>query len=129
MAGRMKIATNRRTASKSVRQSEAGSASEPRSALLAEPRRAKILEWLQEEGSARVRDLSSAFGVSEVTVRQDLERLGQDGFTPRDHGGAYLNSMPQQVQTLSLQHLANMDRKRKIGRVAASLVQDHETLI
>ena len=28
--------------------------------LLAEPRRMKILEWLQEEGSARVRDLSAA---------------------------------------------------------------------
>jgi DeoR/GlpR family transcriptional regulator of sugar metabolism len=103
--------------------------SEPRGALLAEPRRMKILEWLQEEGSARVRDLSVAFGVSEVTVRQDLERLDQDGFITRDHGGAYLKSMPQQVQTLSLQHLANMDSKRKIGRTAAALVRDHETII
>ena len=47
--------------------------------LLAEPRRMKILEWLQEEGSARVRDLAAAFGVSEATVRQDLERLELDG--------------------------------------------------
>jgi DeoR/GlpR family transcriptional regulator of sugar metabolism len=102
---------------------------ETRGALLAEPRRMKILEWLQEEGSARVRELSAAFGVSEVTVRQDLERLEQDGFVTRDHGGAYLKSLPQQVQTLSLQHLANMDRKRKIGKVAAGLVRDHETII
>ena len=43
--------------------------------LLAEPRRMKILEWLQEEGSARVRELSQAFKVSEATIRQDLERL------------------------------------------------------
>ena len=42
---------------------------------LANSRRMKILEWLQEEGSARVRELSSAFGVSEVTIRLDLERL------------------------------------------------------
>jgi predicted ArsR family transcriptional regulator len=56
--------------------------------LLAEPRRMKILEWLQEEGSARVRDLSTAFGVSEATVRQDLERLDADGFIVREHGGA-----------------------------------------
>jgi DeoR/GlpR family transcriptional regulator of sugar metabolism len=89
----------------------------------------KILEWLQEEGSARVRDLSAAFGVSEVTVRQDLERLEQDGFVTRDHGGAYLKSLPQQVQTLSLHHLVNMDAKRKIGKVAAGLVRDHETII
>jgi DeoR/GlpR family transcriptional regulator of sugar metabolism len=97
--------------------------------LLAEPRRMKILEWLQEEGSARVRDLSAAFGVSEPTIRQDLERLDADGHITREHGGAYLKSVPKQVQSMSLQHLANMDKKRRIGRVAASLVADGETII
>ena len=38
----------------------------------------KILAWLQEEGSARVRDLSAAFAVSEATIRQDLEKLEAD---------------------------------------------------
>lgn len=97
--------------------------------LLAEPRRMKILEWLQEEGSARVRDLSAAFGVSEATIRQDLERLDSEGFISREHGGAYLRSVPQQVQSMSLQHGQNMDRKRMIGATAASLVRDHETII
>jgi len=102
---------------------------EQRGALLAEPRRQKILEWLQEEGSARVRDLSEAFAVSEATIRQDLDRLSADGLVARDHGGAYLKSVPHQVQTMSLQHLTNMDKKRKIGEAAAALVQDHETII
>jgi DeoR/GlpR family transcriptional regulator of sugar metabolism len=97
--------------------------------LLAEPRRMKILEWLQEEGSARVRDLSVAFAVSEATIRQDLERLDNDGFVVREHGGAYLKSVPQQVQSMSLQHLTNMDRKKRIGRGAASLVHNGETII
>src|SRR5687768_8655893 len=97
--------------------------------LLAEPRRMKILEWLQEEGSARVRDLSVAFAVSEATIRQDLERLDNDGFVVREHGGAYLKSVPQQVQSMSLQHLTNMDRKKRIGRAAASLVHNGETII
>jgi DeoR/GlpR family transcriptional regulator of sugar metabolism len=129
MAGKTKLSATKRMSPKAPRRTVTGDAVEPRSALLAEPRRAKILEWLQEEGSARVRDLSTAFGVSEVTVRQDLERLEQDGLITRDHGGAYLNSVRQQVQTLSLQHLAHMDRKRKIGKVAANLVSDHETII
>lgn len=97
--------------------------------LLAEPRRMRILEWLQEEGSARVRDLSSAFGVSEATIRQDLERLDTDGYITREHGGAYLKSIPQQVQSMSLQHVQNMDKKRAIGAAAAALVSDHDTLI
>lgn len=97
--------------------------------LLAEPRRMRILEWLQEEGSARVRDLSSAFGVSEATIRQDLERLEADGNITREHGGAYLKSIPQQVQSMTLQHVQNMDKKHAIGMAAAALVSDNDTLI
>jgi DeoR/GlpR family transcriptional regulator of sugar metabolism len=97
--------------------------------LLAEPRRMKILEWLQEEGSARVRDLSDAFSVSEATIRQDLERLESEGQITREHGGAYLRSVPQQVRAMALQHMVNMDAKKRIGRLAASLVGDGETII
>ena len=97
--------------------------------LLAETRRRRILDWLQEEGSARVRVLSEAFSVSEPTIRQDLERLETDGYIVREHGGAFLATMPQQVQALALHHLVNMDAKRAIGRVAAALVSDGETII
>ncbi len=117
------------TAAKAQQASTPRTADEPRGALLAEPRRRKIFEWLQEEGSARVRDLSEAFAVSEATIRQDLDRLSTDGLVARDHGGAYLKSVPHQVQTMSLQHLGNMDKKRKIGHAAAALVADHETII
>ena len=96
--------------------------------LLAETRRRRILDWLQEEGSARVSALSDAFGVSEPTIRQDLERLETDGFIVREHGGAFLATMSQQVQALALHHLVNMDAKRAIGRVAAALVNDGETI-
>lgn len=99
------------------------------SGLLAEPRRKKILEWLQEEGSARVRDLSAAFDVSEATIRQDLERLESDGYITREHGGAYLKTVPHQVETLSLQHIENMEKKQRIGATAAALVSDGETII
>lgn len=111
------------------RQSATRQNEDQRGTLLAEPRRRKILEWLQEEGSARVRDLSDAFSVSEATIRQDLDKLSSDGLVARDHGGAYLKSVPHQVQTMSLQHLANMDKKRKIGQAAAALVDDHDTII
>lgn len=97
--------------------------------MLAEARRGKILEWIQEEGSARVRALAEAFSVSEVTVRQDLERLENDGHVVREHGGAYLKSVPQQVRAMALHHLVNMDAKQRIGRAAAALVGDGETVI
>ena len=100
-----------------------------RGGLLSETRRRKILDWLQEEGSARVRELSDAFEVSEVTIRQDLERLESDGYITREYGGAFLNTIKTQVGSLSLQHSENMEKKRKIGALAASLINDGETLI
>jgi DeoR/GlpR family transcriptional regulator of sugar metabolism len=97
--------------------------------MLAIQRRRKILELLQEEGSARVSALSRLFGVSEPTVRQDLERLEAEGFVVREHGGAFLKSLPQQVKNLNLQHLENMDKKARIGRRAAEMVHDEDSLI
>ena len=90
--------------------------------LLSEPRRRRILDWIQEEGSARVRELAVAFQVSEATIRQDLERLEQDGQITREHGGAFLNTVPAQVGTMTLHHQENMDQKRRIGVLAADLV-------
>ena len=105
-------------------------ASEPMAGLLSEPRRRRILEWLQEEGSARVRELAAAFHVSEATIRQDLERLENEGFITREHGGAYLNTTTApQPGVMTLHHQENMDKKRKIGVLAAGLVKDGETLI
>jgi len=99
------------------------------SRALGETRRHKILEWLREQGSARVRELAQAFSVSEVTVRQDLEKLESDGHIVREHGGAYLKSVRQQVRAMALQHLENMDAKRRIGRCAAAMIGDGETII
>lgn len=100
-----------------------------RHGLSGEMRRMKILEWFQEEGSARVRTLSEAFGVSEVTVRQDLEKLENDGHIVREHGGAFLKSVSQQVAAMALHHMVNMDAKKRIGAAAAALVSDGETII
>ncbi len=97
--------------------------------LLAEPRRRRILEWIEEEGAARVRDLSAAFQVSEATIRQDLERLERDGGITREHGGAFLNSVPVQVSSVALHHQVEMDKKRAIGALAAQQVVNGDSII
>jgi DeoR/GlpR family transcriptional regulator of sugar metabolism len=97
--------------------------------LLSEPRRRRILEWIEEEGSARVRELAAAFQVSEATIRQDLDALEKEGLITREHGGAFLNAQPAQGGQLVLHHQENMDKKRKIGALAATLVKDGDTII
>lgn len=97
--------------------------------MLAQERRNRILELLQEEGSARVSYLSEAFHVTEPTIRQDLERLEQEGHIVREHGGAHLRSVTNQVRSLSLQHVENMDKKSAIARKAAEFIDDGDRLI
>jgi DeoR/GlpR family transcriptional regulator of sugar metabolism len=97
--------------------------------LLGETRRGRILEWLREEGSARVSILAQAFAVSEVTVRQDLEKLEAEGHIVREHGGAYLKSVRQQVHAMALAHQEHSSEKQRIGRAAAALVEDGDTII
>src|SRR3546814_4512739 len=41
----------------------------------------------------------------------------------------FLKSVPQQVRALALQHHETMDEKRRIGRAAAALIGDGETII
>ncbi|MDX1284865.1 MAG: DeoR/GlpR family DNA-binding transcription regulator [Draconibacterium sp.] len=97
--------------------------------MLANQRREKILELLKEDGSAKVIKLAKIFKVSEVTVRQDLEKLEKEGLITREHGGAYLKSVEDHVKSFSLLHQENMDRKKLIGIKAAELVQAGDTII
>ena len=57
-----------------------------------EERRQEILLLLQEQGRVGVADLSHRFGVSEVTIRGDLQALAQERLIVRTHGGAVLAS-------------------------------------
>lgn len=105
------------------------SASQYKGNLTGDMRREKILEMIQEDGHVKVADLSRIFRVSEVTIRQDLERLDNEGVIVRDHGGAYLKSISAQVRSFTLQHRDNMEKKVIIGRKAAEIIHDGDTII
>ncbi len=60
----------------------------PRRPALARQRQALILEQVRELGAVRVADLVTALGVSDMTVRRDLELLHGRGLIEKVHGGA-----------------------------------------
>lgn len=95
----------------------------------ANQRRDKILDMIREDGHAKVANLSSIFKVSEVTIRQDLERLEQEGLIRREHGGAVLNQTRDAIGELQLVNQQNMDAKRAIAEEAVKLVHDGDTII
>ncbi|HSI92220.1 MAG TPA: DeoR/GlpR family DNA-binding transcription regulator [Jiangellaceae bacterium] len=56
--------------------------------VLAAERQAKIVQEIQRRGAARVADLVDLFGVSDMTIRRDLDALAQQGLIDKVHGGA-----------------------------------------
>ena len=97
--------------------------------MLANQRRDKILELLREDGSAKVITLAKIFRVSEVTIRQDLEKLEKDGYVKREHGGAFLKNVEDSVKSFTLLNQDNIERKQMIGKKSAEFIETGETII
>lgn len=73
--------------------------------------------------------LSKALGVSPATVRRDLTELEKRGLIRRTHGGALPLSGTSFEPTVGQKSTEQVEEKRRIGKVAASLVRDGETII
>ncbi|MGX5681031.1 DeoR/GlpR family DNA-binding transcription regulator [Schumannella luteola] len=95
--------------------------------MFATERRAAILDLIFEHGNVRTTDLASALGVSEVTIRTDLEVLERHGRVARVHGGAILPEAP--IVGFDARSSQNVEAKQRIGAAAAKLVTDDMTII
>jgi DeoR/GlpR family transcriptional regulator of sugar metabolism len=91
-------------------------------------RHRRIEGILRERRVVRVSTLSEQIGVSEVTIRRDLEALERRGILERTHGGAVLTQRmraePAYVEAIS----SNPEAKRRIAQAAADLVDAGDTL-
>jgi DeoR/GlpR family transcriptional regulator of sugar metabolism len=101
--------------------------SEPR-ALLADARRAAIVERLRVTGSVTVAELEEQFGVSSMTARRDLDGLERRGLARRTHGGAVLPAFTAHEDSFASRLEVAADAKRALARAAAAAVQPGESL-
>jgi len=93
-------------------------------------RRMNILKMLSANNQVFVQDLSKEFGVSEVTIRNDLEQLEVKKLLIRARGGAMsLEHVVSYDQQLGEKHKLNMAEKSRIGKAAAKLIKDSDTII
>src|SRR5437016_4979381 len=86
------------------------------SKLLAEQRRRKVTDLLEQKGQVTVRDLVEKFGISAVTARGDLDSLAADGSAIRSHGGAVRRIEADQDYPLRLKEMLHRGEKMRIGR-------------
>lgn len=104
----------------------------PAKAPMTRHRRNRILDLVKSDGAAQVTDLARKFGVSTVTIRNDLAELQESGALLRDRGGAIAPPAPRQINHLPRlleRSTLNLAAKQRIGRAAARLVQPGDTII
>lgn len=91
-------------------------------------RRERIVELLEERRAVRVSVLSETLGVSEMTIRRDLEQLEQAGLLSRMHGGAILKRRMVEEPLYASNVRAHSEEKRRIAKAAAKMIQSGETV-
>lgn len=85
----------------------------------------KILELLTEHSKMDVAELSQILNVSQVTIRKDLDLLGNRGLIKREHGFAHLYSSDNINSRLAYHY----EIKQNIAKKALELIEDGETIM
>ncbi len=93
-----------------------------------EERRKKILDLLREKKRVTVKELSEHFGISEVTIRQDLNELASGGRIVRTHGGAVFVGRNGNELSFFLRKEKQKREKEIIASLAARYVCDGEVI-
>lgn len=97
--------------------------------MLAEARRKLVLDHVGQRGFATLEDLVKELGVSESTIRRDLEALDQAGEVRRTHGGAVIAGDVRTMPAFEDRTASAGREKRAIGLSAAALVEDGDTVL
>lgn len=92
--------------------------------LLATARHQHILELLRSHGQVRVTSLAQELGVSEMTVRRDLNLLASTGAVMKVHGGATLDASPTSNEPGFVKKLTlESGEKQEIALAAVAMIK------
>ncbi|MFE7131773.1 DeoR/GlpR family DNA-binding transcription regulator [Streptomyces sp. NPDC057638] len=90
--------------------------------LLAEQRRALILDEVRRRGGVRVNELTRRLNVSDMTVRRDLDALARQGVVEKVHGGAVpVVETSTHEPGFEVKSALELRAKEEIARAAARL--------
>lgn len=92
-------------------------------------RQNRILQILTAQYAVQVSELAERFGVSDVTIRRDLNHLAKQSQVARVYGGAILSQRELAQLPIRQRAVMNLEHKQRIGRAAAQFVEDGDTII
>jgi DeoR/GlpR family transcriptional regulator of sugar metabolism len=91
-------------------------------------RQKQILSLLGRQGRLSVTEIVEEFSISEATARRDLETLASQGKVQRVHGGVIALEQAPPEQPILERKNAQAQEKERIGRAAAGLIHEKETI-
>ncbi len=92
-------------------------------------RQKNILDYLQSNHSATVKELAHAVYASEASVRRDIARLEASGHVERIYGSILLAGHENAVVPVGVREMSNISRKEIVAKMAAERIQDGDTVI
>ena len=94
--------------------------------MIADNRRAQIVNLVRKENNISCAALSDALNVTPETIRRDLTYLDEKGLLIRTHGGAV--AIQEELRSTELRLLENIEQKRLIAETASSLLTDNDVI-
>jgi DeoR/GlpR family transcriptional regulator of sugar metabolism len=92
--------------------------------MLAGQRQQLIVEEVRRRGAIRVSELTDLLGVSDMTIRRDLDALSAAGLVEKVHGGATAPGRPSAHEPgFEAKSHRQLEEKEAVGRAAAQLVE------
>src|SRR6266545_4291209 len=98
-------------------------------ALSTDERRRALIDALRRDRRINVRETSAQLGISEVTVRADLDALEQEGLAQRVWGGAVLPAGLRHEPRFAARLKQHREEKQRIAAAAASLIADGDSVM
>ncbi len=97
--------------------------------MKAEQRREWIVNELYRNKKVQVSALAQTFGVSEETVRRDLDKLEKEGVAQKNYGGAVLSAPTNRDPSYASRHDLNLEAKRIIAEQVLDLIHDGDSIM
>ena len=97
--------------------------------MLAIERRREILARLAANGKVIVAELAKDFGVTEETIRRDLEKLDKEGLASKTYGGAVSKHNSAIDLPYNVRENVNIDQKQHIAEKLCELIADGDRIM
>ena len=97
--------------------------------MLAIERKNEILNKLRLEQRVLVSELAVHYGVTEETIRRDLDKLEKEGYATKTYGGAIWGNSTKTDLSYTIRNKTNVEAKTAMAKIIGAMVSDGDHLM